>query len=123
MITDSEDAEPVGSIGDDNKAPVGTSWTRELFDALAIAELDPAKFGENVEELIGKAINGFATKQPKNSGELNDETVPSELEKWLQSAATEGKFDVRQRIGQLWARELKSDPELKKKYQEAGKKL
>ena len=121
VITDSEDAEPVGSIGDVSKGLVGTSWTRELFDALAIAELNPAQFGENVEELIGKAINSFATKKPKNSGELNDETVPSELEKLLQSAATEGKFDMRQRIGQLWARELKSDPELKKKYQEAGK--
>jgi hypothetical protein len=116
------DDEVASLTGDAKKVPEDTSsWMYYLFQELNNAKIDPAKFGENAEEAIGKAINRFAKQMPKTSGEINDGTMPSELEDMLHSAATEGKFDMRLKVGQLWARELKSDPELKKKYMAAGK--
>ena len=78
-------------------------------------------FGELFDERLTDAIRAFAMIKPANSSEVKDDSKPTELENMVESASIEGKFDMRQRVGQLWARELKLDESLKTKYKECGK--
>ena len=45
-----------------------------------------------------------------------------DLQAWEEASAANGKFNLRGKVGGIWARQLENDPELKKAYDEVGKK-
>ena len=67
--------------------------------------------GTDLEDLVTAAIKQKALRPiPESPG---DGLNKSEIETLLKSATETGKFDMREKVGCLWARELKQSSKLK----------
>ncbi len=54
------------------------------------------------------------------ASDSNDDSEASELEQAFKAALTEGSFDMRGRLGQLWAKTKARDSDLKRRYEAVG---
>ena len=75
--------------------------------------------GELVETVVHGVLSGMQLAKPQQ--QQQDEQM-SEKERFLKEASEQGgRFNMRERVGQWWAKAIAEDSDLKKEYQAVGK--